>query len=125
MSYVLVSVGKYTQGTANKNNDMPLWLTPISGKLERLAVVLDGTVARNMSVECGKTYLMDIELVTVEGSEYPKRNYVVLGQPTMIEVLTLAKELGKGQVIDSFSSDEQSDAGVTKLAINTTEAEPA
>lgn len=100
---LIASVNSYNQGNEDKNGKEPVILNVVAGKCPNRQV-LSGTVAENMNIEVGKTYLFNVR----EGEEDPTygRRFVfnALKELDAIEILDASKKLSNPEV---FSVEEE------------------
>lgn len=98
----VAAVNTFNKGNADVNGLMPVILVPVAGQLPNRNV-LSGTVAANMGIEPGKTYLFQVR----EGEADPEygRRFVFtkLQEMSALEILDASAKLGLGKI---FSVDE-------------------
>lgn len=98
----VAAVNTLNKGNADVNGLMPVILVPVAGQLPNRNV-LSGTVAANMGIEPGKTYLFQVR----EGETDPEygRRFVFtkLQEMSALEILDASAKLGLGKI---FSVDE-------------------
>ena len=86
--------GKNGEVTPDKNNNNPVYLTYISGSsIPQRARVLSGTIAKNLGLEVGKSYLVDTQ-ETGEDPEYGTQYST-----------TVVAEMAASDLIALFSSE--------------------
>lgn len=101
-SIVAATVSQFNNGKADKNGLMPVILIPVAGRIPNRNV-LSGTVADNMGVEIGSTYLFKVTEVEPD-EQYGRRfTYTPLAKLGVIEILEAKTKLGDGLI---FSVDE-------------------
>ena len=96
---IIASVNYFNQGSPDKNGKNPVILNVVAGKCPN-RTVLSGTVAENMDIKVGKTYLFTIR----EGqpSEEYGRQFVFgkLKELDALEIIDAATKIGSAQIFD-------------------------
>lgn len=97
----LVTITPFSGTTSSdKNGENPIMFQPIAGKIPNLKQVVSGTVARNLGVEIGHSYLMKVRengYDAVHGLDF---QWTKIQECTSIEQTIKSVEmLGEGQVI--------------------------
>jgi len=97
-SIVLVSVNQFSQGSLDKNGNVPVILNVVAGSAPNRNVI-SGTVAERAGFEVGKTYLASVR--EVEANEYG-RQFVwnKLSEATVLDIIKGQKELGTAKIIN-------------------------
>lgn len=96
---IVASVNAFSKEgkTTDKNSKQNVILNIVAGKCPNRNVI-SGTVAENIGIEIGKTYLLSI----TEGQEDPQygRQFVYnkLKELTAMEIVTAAKEMYKAEI---------------------------
>ena len=89
----------------DKNGLKPIILTPVAGKIPN-KMVLTGTVAQNLGIEVGKTYLLSYrerseDQIPEAARQYGRAFvYTKLAELSALEILQATEMLGPAQVID-------------------------
>lgn len=90
-----VTATEFAQGQPDVNGKMSLYLSPFAGEIPRNARVLNGTVAENLGVEAGNSYLIRIEY-TGDHEEYgPQFRHMNATKLSASEILDLYAEQAK------------------------------
>lgn len=96
---IIASVNAFTNGTPDKNGKAPVILNVVAGKCPNRHVI-SGTVAENMGIEVGNTYLFNVR----EGAEDATygRQFVFnkLKELTVLEIVSAAATVGEAQMFD-------------------------
>jgi hypothetical protein len=90
---------------ADKNGMQNTYLSPIAGKIPNKAMVQAGTVAVDNGLTIGETALLSVTEGKVSEQYGRQFNVTYLGKPTLMEILTLRRELGNGFVVDVTDSE--------------------
>jgi len=106
-------------GKSDKNGNFPVILSVISGKCPQKRVI-SGTIAGNSSMEIGKTYLFEY----TEGEEHPQYgkqyNFTKVSEPLKaLEIIQVAKELGRPEVFGKILSREEAKAAENAVKMET------
>ncbi len=111
---VAATVSQFNSGKADKNGLMPVILIPVAGRIPNRNV-LSGTVADNMGVEIGSTYLFKITEVEPD-KEYGRRfTYTPLSKLGVLEILEAQQKLGDG-IIFSVDTEDNSEPKVAEIS---------
>lgn len=96
---IIASVNDFTNGTPDKHGKAPVILNVVAGKCPNRHV-LSGTVAENMKIEVGNTYLFNVR-EGAEDAEYG-RQFVFnkLKELSVHEIVSAASTLGEAQMFD-------------------------
>jgi hypothetical protein len=95
---IIASVNAYTQGTNDKNGKSPVILNVVSGTFPNRNVI-SGTVAENLGIETGHTYLFQVR--EVEANEYGRQFiYSKLKELEALEIVTAAAQMGAAVLVD-------------------------
>ena len=99
VSLVKVSSYQGDNATADKNGNMPVFLSLIAGVMPN-RMVLSGTIAEREQLELNEVHL--VHFVERESSTEFGRQFSVssLGKVTPIDLLLAKKELGKAQMVN-------------------------
>ena len=97
-SIVLVSVNQFSQGSLDKNGNVPVILNVVAGSAPNRNVI-SGTVAERAGFEVGKTYLASVR--EVEANEYG-RQFVwnKLSEATVLDIIKGQKQLETAKIIN-------------------------
>jgi len=93
----------------DKNGLKPIILTPVAGRIPN-KMVLTGTVAQNLGIEVGKTYLLSYrersaDQIPEAAKQYGRAFvYTKLAELNAIEIIQATEMLGSAQVIDVTGS---------------------
>ncbi len=99
---IVASVNAFTKGNADVNGLMPVILIPVAGKMPNRNV-LSGTIASNMGIEVGKTYLFQVR-ETEPDPEFGRRFvFTKLHEMSAMDIVETTAKLGQGVI---FSIDE-------------------
>lgn len=115
---VMVAVSAFQKegSLTDTNGKTNVWLTPVAGKIPNQSMVLAGTVAEKALLTIGGTFLVNV----VEGEEDPEYgrqfNVVNLGAVPFTELISVAKQLGKGTVVITKAGAEDTDPEDAKNA---------
>lgn len=97
---IIASVNVFTNGSLDKNGKQPVILNVVAGRSPN-RTVLSGTIAENMGIEVGKTYLFNIR----EGNpdEQYGRQFVFnkLKELEALEIVTAAAQMGQASIFDA------------------------
>lgn len=96
---IVASVNAFTKGEADKNGKNPVILNVIAGKCPNRNV-LSGTVAENIGIELGKTYLMSVREGEPDATYGRQFVYSKLSELKGVEIIQTAKEVGPSSVFD-------------------------
>lgn len=96
------AVSAFAKGNADVNGLMPVILIPVAGKMPNRNV-LSGTIASNMGIEVGKTYLFQVR-ETEPDPEFGRRFvFTKLHEMSAMDIVETTAKLGQGVI---FSVDE-------------------
>ena len=96
-SLIIASVNQYTQGVSDKNGKNPVILNVVSGTFPNRNV-LSGTVAENLGIEIGHTYLMQVR--EVEPNEFGRQFvYSKLKELDALEIVEASATMGEAKLI--------------------------
>lgn len=105
-------VGVFTNGEPDKNGLEPVIITPIFGKCPNKNV-LSGTIAKNLGIEAGKTYLFSVRETDPDEVYGRKFVFLAIQELTALEIMAISKEMTRGELITVTEPVKQE--GVTKL----------
>lgn len=92
-------VSEFNQGNSDKNGLMPVIITNVAGKCPNRNV-LSGTIAQNLEIETGKTYLFQVR-ETKTSEKYGRQfAYTSLKELGAMEIVNAAQGLGKAEMVD-------------------------
>ena len=86
--------------THDNNGNQNLFLNPIAGKIPNKTLVISGTIANQLGIELGKSYLLGInegKPSDIFGRQFSVTN---LGGLSPLDMLKVVNELGNAVVID-------------------------
>lgn len=96
---IVAAVNDFTQGKADKNGKAPVILNVVAGNFPNRNVI-SGTVAENIGLEKGKTYLLSVR----EGEAHPTHGrqfvYSKLKELSAEEIMKAPEMLGKANIFD-------------------------
>lgn len=98
-SVAVVRVSIFTKGQPDKNNEMPVILTPVAGTIPSKRTIA-GTVAKNNGLEANKTYLISVNEVEPDPQYGRRFNWTALAEVTSSEIIDSVKSLGKGSIFN-------------------------
>jgi len=105
-SFIVASVAIFKQGDLDKNGKEPVILVPIAGTCPNRNV-LSGTVAENMGIETGKTYLFSVREAESD-PEYGRRFvFTKVNELSGAETLDVCLKLGPATMLDASESTSQ------------------
>lgn len=89
-----------TPTTPNRQGKLPIQFSILAGTAPNRAIVLDGSVAENLKIEAGGTYLL--QATFKENNDYGD-NYTIVnrGSVTVMESLTVEQALGTPNVVQT------------------------
>ena len=103
-SLVIATVNPFNQGELDKNGNAPVILNVLAGKAPN-RMVLSGTIALNMGIEVGETYLFNVR--EVESNEYGRQfTWTKAKTCNVADILSGVQTLGQPEVFDVTSEDE-------------------
>lgn len=92
-------VSEFNQGTPDKNGKMPVIITNVGGKCPNRNVI-SGSIAENLGVEIGKTYLMQVRETKTDEKYGRQFAYTALKELEAMEIVNATIGLGKAEMID-------------------------
>lgn len=94
---VIASISAF-RGDNDKNGKAPIFMNILGGKAPNKALVWSGTIAENVGLELGKTYLIQIR--ETDGTEEYGRGFNIskVAEMSALEVLQAEKLVGKAEV---------------------------
>ena len=105
-SFIVASVAIFKQGDLDKNGKEPVILVPIAGTCPNRNV-LSGTVAENMGIETGKTYLFSVREAESD-PEYGRRFvFTNVNELSGAETLDVCLKLGPAVMLDASENAAQ------------------
>ena len=114
---IVASVNAFTKGEADKNGKNPVILNVIAGKCPNRNV-LSGTVAENIGLELGKTYLMSVREGEPDATYGRQFVYSKLSELKGVEIIQTAKEVGPSSVFD-IAAEHSSEETVANSGFST------
>lgn len=96
---IVASVNSFTKGTVDKNGKQPVILNVVAGKCPNRNV-LSGTVAENIGLEIGKTYLLSYREGEADATYGRQFVYSKLSELRGTEIIQSSKELGNAEIFD-------------------------
>ena len=109
--YVMVAVSAFQKegSLTDTNGKTNVWLTAVAGKIPNQSMVIAGTVAEKALLTIGGTFLVNV-VEGEEDAEYGRQfNVVNLGAVPFTELISVAKQLGKGTVVITKAGAEDTD----------------
>ena len=110
------AVNSFAKGNADINGLMPVILIPVAGKMPNRNV-LSGTVASNMGIEVGKTYLFQVR-ETEPDPEFGRRFvFTKLHEMSAMDIVETTAKLGQGVIFSvepETSEGEETEKAQTK-----------
>ena len=95
---IIAGVNNFTSGKSDKNGKEPIILNVVAGKFPNRNV-LSGTVAENLGVQVGKSYIFQVR--EVESNAYGRQFvYTVVSEINGLDLIKATKELGMAQMIE-------------------------
>ena len=105
------------QFKSDKNGNFPVLLNVLSGKCPSKRV-LSGTMAINMEIEPGNTYMFSWEEAEVDETYGRQFNFSKVKLVSALEIVQTAKELGEAQLIDANNVTSKKKEEVTEEAFD-------
>jgi hypothetical protein len=102
---IVAAVNNFTQGNPDKNGEAPVILNVVAGKFPNRNVI-SGTVAKNIGIEVGKTYLLSIREGEVSVEFGRQFVYSKLSELKGMEIVSTAKELGAASLFKVETESE-------------------
>ena len=96
---IIASVNPFTSGSLDKNGKQPVILNVVAGKCPNRNVI-SGTIAENMGIETGKTYLFNIREGNTDDTYGRQFVFSKLKELDALEIVTAAAQMGASQVFD-------------------------
>lgn len=90
---IAAAVNPFTQGSADKNGEAPVILNVVAGSFPNRNVI-SGTVAKNIGIETGKTYLLSVREGEEDATYGRQFVYSKLKELTASEIMEAPKTLG-------------------------------
>lgn len=109
---VLVSVGNF-EGNADKNGNMPVYLTALNGTLPNRARVLSGTVANRAGLTPGTTALIQLSRIE-DNAEYGEQYRHVMIQKSTSIVDTINAQVALGGATVSVQSNVTTESSIVE-----------
>ncbi len=115
----IVNVGSFksaTKSTLDKNGNQSIYLTPLAGKFPKNRNVIAGTVAKDLKLEIGKNYV--VQITEGKANEYGRQfNFLNLGEHLMtVEGFKMEEMLGE---VKEISVEDVVREDVTSDVVNT------
>lgn len=85
--------------TPDKNGKMSIMILPVAGRIPNVKQVISGTVADNIGIEVGKTYLLQCREQGTDAVHGIDFTWLKLGEVGPLDVIDARKKLGEGQVV--------------------------
>jgi len=96
---IIASVNDFTKGALDKNGKQPVILNVVAGSCPNRNVI-SGTVAENLGIEVGKSYLFSVREGEPDATYGRQFVYSKLKELNALELVQAAKELGKAEIFD-------------------------
>lgn len=113
-SIILASVNNFTQGTDDKNGKAPVILNVVAGKCPNRNVI-SGTVAENIGIAVGKTYLLQVR--EVEEDPTYGRQFIYSKLSEVDNPLTIIESVSKMDKAEVFAVEGPTAASSAKKLI--------
>jgi len=101
---IIVATASQFQGEADKNGKSPVFLNIISGKCPNRNV-LSGTVAENIGLEIGKSYLLQVREIEADTTYGRRFTYAKLAEMGALEILQAQSLAGKAELFDAGKAE--------------------
>jgi hypothetical protein len=109
---IIVATAAKFQGNADKNGKSPIFLNIVSGKCPNRNV-LSGTVAENIGLEEGKTYLLQVREIESDAKYGRRFTYAKLAEMGALEILQAQSLAGKAELFDAGQAEVVETPAVT------------
>jgi len=106
---IVAAVNAFTQGTADKNGEAPVILNVVAGSFPNRNVI-SGTVAKNIGIETGKTYLFSVREGEEDATYGRQFVYSKLKELTASEIMEAPKTLGAASLFKVELTDAKIEA---------------
>lgn len=83
------------------NGHLPIQLSVIAGRCPNRALVISGTVAKNLGIESGNTYVLQATYAGTSEKYGDNFNIQKLGQPELYELPKYVEAYGSPQVLET------------------------
>ena len=109
---IVASVNSFTKGENDKNGKAPVILNVIGGTCPNRNV-LSGTVAENIGLEVGKTYLLSVREGEVDATYGRQFVYSKLSELRGLEIVQTQREVGPAAIFDVAASSSRQEVNAT------------